>query len=218
MIRPYFSLLLSLSLIPTGLGATNFSNSNSQEITIESIQTDTKLNFNKTGFTNYDSSFQHYLDYTLPAIELQKRLEEEAAVAKKAKADQEARERQALADKQRQLAAAKAELKPKVAEPMAVVPTISNFDYVSLIRERCAALGCNAEQVIRVMYCESGGRANAYNTSGKWSGLFQQDPRYWPSRAARAGVGGASIFDPHAQIIVATQMFASGQGGHWTCK
>lgn len=92
-----------------------------------------------------------------------------------------------------------------------------NGDFESAIRNRCAALGCNPDQVIRVMYCESGGRSNAYNRSGA-SGLFQFMPRTFSANAARVGIAGADIWNPWHQIDVATWMFAKGQSWQWVCK
>lgn len=88
--------------------------------------------------------------------------------------------------------------------------------YEAKIREKCLAYGCNASQLIRVMYCES--KANPRASNGINMGLFQQDYRFWAARAATYGLPGADIFDPYAQIHVAAQMFAQGMASHWTCK
>ncbi|MCA9386634.1 hypothetical protein KC669_01225 [Candidatus Dojkabacteria bacterium] len=88
--------------------------------------------------------------------------------------------------------------------------------YEALIREQCAAVGCNAEQVIRVMYCESKG--NALATNGRYLGLFQHDQYYWIIRAQRYGIPGASVFDPYSQIHVTTRMFSEGLEYLWQCK
>lgn len=92
----------------------------------------------------------------------------------------------------------------------------SPAQYEAKIREKCSAYGCNASQLIRVMYCES--KANPRASNGINMGLFQQDYRFWAGRAAKYGLPGADIFDPYAQIHVATQMFAQGMASHWTCK
>lgn len=84
------------------------------------------------------------------------------------------------------------------------------------ITEQCAAVGCDATQVIRVMYCES--KANTYATNGRYQGLFQHDVYYWDMRASKYGVPGTSIFDPYAQIHVSTRMFAEGFSYLWQCK
>jgi len=92
-----------------------------------------------------------------------------------------------------------------------------NGDFESAIRTRCAAVGCNPEQLIRIMYCESGGRSNAQNPSGA-SGLFQFMPRTFSANAARIGLTNADIWNPYHQIDVATTMFANGQAWQWVCK
>lgn len=89
-------------------------------------------------------------------------------------------------------------------------------DFEGAIRSSCAIYGCNPEQLIRVMYCESGGRSNAVN--GIHKGLFQFNPRTFEVNARRAGVPGANIWDPYSQITVAAWMFANGQAWQWSCK
>jgi len=102
---------------------------------------------------------------------------------------------------------------------IAKIPTPARVsgNFEDEIRARCAEYGCNPEQLIRIMYCESGGRSNAKNPSGA-SGLFQFMPRTFSANAARMGMSGASIWDPYAQIRVAAWMFANGQAWQWTCK
>ena len=92
----------------------------------------------------------------------------------------------------------------------------SPAEYERVIREKCAQFGCNANQVIRVMYCES--RGNPYATNGIFKGLFQHHAGYWIHRSALYGLPGADIFDPYSQIHVTTQMFAQGLAYHWSCK
>jgi soluble lytic murein transglycosylase-like protein len=117
------------------------------------------------------------------------------------------------------LAKAQAARTLQAAQVKAALMNYDSFDYESLIRERCDALGCDANQLIRVMYCESGGRANAVNRQGSGaSGLFQFMPRTFSANAARIGLAGASIWDARAQIYVATYMFANGQAWQWSCK
>jgi hypothetical protein len=89
-------------------------------------------------------------------------------------------------------------------------------EFEQLIIQKCSEYGCSADQVIRVMYCESSG--NQYANSGWYMGLFQQDKKFWPARAASYGHAGADIFDAYAQIEVATKMFSLGMGSHWGCK
>ena len=46
--------------------------------------------------------------------------------------------------------------------------------------------------------------------STKASGLFQMVPLWWPERCAAAGFGGASIFDPTANVATACYMLYAG--------
>jgi hypothetical protein len=92
----------------------------------------------------------------------------------------------------------------------------SPAQYEAKIREKCLIYGCNATQVIRVMYCES--KANPKASNGINMGLFQQDYRFWAGRASKYGLAGADVLDPYAQIHVSAQMFSQGMSSHWTCK
>ena len=89
-------------------------------------------------------------------------------------------------------------------------------DFESTIRSACNNYGCNPEQLIRVMYCESGGRSNAVN--GVYSGLFQFHPNTFRANANRIGLTNADIWNPYHQIQVAAWMFANGQAWQWGCK
>ena len=89
-------------------------------------------------------------------------------------------------------------------------------DFESTIRSACNDYGCNPEQLIRVMYCESGGRSNAVN--GVYSGLFQFHPNTFQANANRIGLTNADIWNPYHQIQVAAWMFANGQAWQWGCK
>jgi len=86
-----------------------------------------------------------------------------------------------------------------------------------IIRDAAAAQGADADQLLRVAYCESRYNPGAYNASGA-SGLFQFLPSTWAANSVRAGFAGASPFDPVAAANVAAWMFARGQAGQWVCK
>ncbi len=88
--------------------------------------------------------------------------------------------------------------------------------YESIIIEQCAAVGCDASQVIRIMYCESSG--NPYAANNIYFGLFQHHVNYWPIRASRYGIPESSIYDPYAQVHVTARMFAEGLSYLWECK
>ena len=83
--------------------------------------------------------------------------------------------------------------------------------------------GVNADTLLRIAKCESGFNPNAvnrnYSVSGTHpSGLFQHVAVYWPARAARYGVPGASVFDADANARVTAGMFRDGQASAWECR
>jgi soluble lytic murein transglycosylase-like protein len=73
------------------------------------------------------------------------------------------------------------------------------------------------ETAMRVLRCESGGNPNALNSSSGASGLFQHLAKYWTERSTKAGIPGADIFDPVANVRVAAWLQKSGGWTHWTC-
>ena len=87
----------------------------------------------------------------------------------------------------------------------------------AIVREAAARQGADAEQLLRVAWCESRFNPGAYNASGA-SGLFQFMPRTWASNSFNAGYGGASPFDPVASANVAAWMFARGSASLWSCR
>ncbi|MGH8926932.1 MAG: transglycosylase SLT domain-containing protein, partial [Acidimicrobiia bacterium] len=76
----------------------------------------------------------------------------------------------------------------------------------------------HVELALRIISCESGGDPNAQNPRSGAAGLFQQIPRYWEARAAAAGVPGASIFDPIANVAVSAQLAYSEGWNHWAAS
>jgi len=86
-------------------------------------------------------------------------------------------------------------------------PVQAQGGYEAAIYDACARHGCNGDQLVRVMYCESGGNPSAVGAQGE-VGLFQIKMEIWPVNA----------WDPYASIEFAAQMFASGQGGNWVCQ
>ena len=88
----------------------------------------------------------------------------------------------------------------------------------AIIRAAAATYGADADQLLRVAYCESRYDPLAYNGILGASGLFQIIPGTWRANSARAGLGGASVWDPVANASVAAWMFAHGQAGQWACK
>ncbi|MGH8957503.1 MAG: transglycosylase SLT domain-containing protein [Acidimicrobiia bacterium] len=57
-----------------------------------------------------------------------------------------------------------------------------------------------AEPALRIIQCESLGDPEAYNPYSGASGLFQFLPGTWAVISPKAGFGGASVFDPEANI------------------
>jgi soluble lytic murein transglycosylase-like protein len=80
------------------------------------------------------------------------------------------------------------------------------------------------EEALSVIKCESNGDPLAYNSRHGASGLFQFLPGTWGWAAPGAGFGGASPFDPEANIATAAWLVQTSinQGhdawAHWSCK
>jgi hypothetical protein len=79
----------------------------------------------------------------------------------------------------------------------------------------------DVHRFLRIMQCESAGIPTAKNPKSSASGLMQQLARYWPERAAAAGMAGADVFDPYANIWVSAWLALYAEYGgwsHWVCK
>lgn len=71
-------------------------------------------------------------------------------------------------------------------------------------------------RALAVISCESSGDPNAKNPKSSASGLFQHLGRFWPERSVKAGLAGADIFDPSANVAVAAWLVYEGGGwSHW---
>lgn len=82
-----------------------------------------------------------------------------------------------------------------------------------------AHFGRHAPDALAVLRCESSGDPDATNPSSGAAGLFQHLPRYWARRSDAAGLPGADIYDPAANIAVAAWLSRGGTDwSHWTCK
>ncbi len=95
-------------------------------------------------------------------------------------------------------------------------PVAGPAEIIAKINAASAAKGIDGNRVAAIAKCESG--FNPYADSGYYKGLFQHDPNFWASRAAKYGFAGASIYDVDAQIGVSTSMMAGGGWSHWGCK
>jgi hypothetical protein len=76
----------------------------------------------------------------------------------------------------------------------------------------------DVDLALRVISCESGGDPNAQNRSSGAAGLFQHIPRYWEARVANAGMPGASIFDPIANVAASAYLAYADGWGHWAAS
>jgi len=80
------------------------------------------------------------------------------------------------------------------------------------------------EQALAIIDCESNGNPNAQNPYSGAAGLFQFLPSTWASTAPNAGYGGASVFDPEANVASAAWLANRYQElGYsfwhpWSCK
>lgn len=187
----------------------------------------------------YSYSTKYYSVSALPAIQAHKeqvRIMQEAIKFEQAKSERDRIEQEiqsrikaeedakALKLQQQTEAKKQAQAKAAAAKPASQPATGSSIpsqgqslDIEGLIRSNCEIQGCDSNQLIRVMYCESGGRTNAYNKSGA-SGVFQFMPRTFAANAKRAGVENPDIWNGEQQVRVAAWMFARNQAWQWVCK
>ena len=84
----------------------------------------------------------------------------------------------------------------------------------------CSHFGCNSNQLIRVMNCESGQNPLAINRRepGQPSGLFQYKNRTWQNFSQKAGIPNADIWSVDAQIYTTAWAFSNNLSSHWACK
>tara|TARA_R110000787_G_scaffold100231_4_gene205137 strand:+ start:1951 stop:2544 length:594 start_codon:yes stop_codon:yes gene_type:complete len=87
--------------------------------------------------------------------------------------------------------------------------------------ERYGGPATDVTRFLRVMRCESMGYPDVSHSGSGASGLMQHLPQYWDARARSAGYGGASVFDPIANINVSAWLLYQASGGgwqHWVCR
>jgi hypothetical protein len=84
-----------------------------------------------------------------------------------------------------------------------------------MVRALARRHGVGVATAVHVAACESGFNPKAY--SHPYAGIYQQDVRYWPSRARHYGHAGASPFDAYANVDVSLKMARSAGWGHWGC-
>lgn len=80
------------------------------------------------------------------------------------------------------------------------------------------------EEALRIIDCESNGDPNAVNPYSGASGLFQFLPSTWATTAPKAGYGGASPFEPQANVASAAwlanryQQLGQYYWQAWSCR
>jgi hypothetical protein len=162
--------------------------------------------------------YTYYYNVSRPEIKKQQDAIEAERLAQQklllAQQQAEAARQQEVLNYQASLARRKAIAKQN---PQPAVTAVSG-DFQEAIRVACANYGCNPTQLIRVMYCESGGRSNAFNRVGSYIGLFQFSTSTFNANAKRVGIPNPNVWDPYQQINVAAYMFSIGQSRQWTCK
>lgn len=84
-----------------------------------------------------------------------------------------------------------------------------------MVRALARRYGVSVATAVNVAACESGFNPKAY--SYPYAGIYQQDVRYWPSRARHYGHRGASPFDAYANVDVSLKMARAAGWGHWGC-
>lgn len=74
-------------------------------------------------------------------------------------------------------------------------------------------------RALEVIDCESGGDPSAKNRYSSASGLFQHLGSYWAERSELAGYSGSDVFDPLANVAVASWLVYDGGGwSHWAAS
>jgi soluble lytic murein transglycosylase-like protein len=89
-------------------------------------------------------------------------------------------------------------------------------DVYGLIVEAARRWNLDERVLLRIAWCESRFDPNASGRGGT-AGVFQFIPRTWAWVSEAAGFGGASPFDPLANVESAAWLFAHQGPRHWTC-
>ena len=71
------------------------------------------------------------------------------------------------------------------------------------------------DRMLKVMLCESGGRAGVVSPNGRHHGLFQYDPQTWRDRWNTYRE--APLSDARAQIFATALAWSQGKTGAWGC-
>ncbi len=74
----------------------------------------------------------------------------------------------------------------------------------------------DVDRALAVLHCESSGDPQVSHPGSGAAGLFQHLPQFWDERTEAAGQAEADIFDPEANIAVASWLVYKGGGWkHW---
>ena len=87
-----------------------------------------------------------------------------------------------------------------------------------LIDQAAAAYHVPAARMRRIGWCESNFLPGAVNPRTGAAGVFQWLPRSWAWASVQAGFGGASVFDPYANIYTAAWAMSRNLWGWWVCR
>ena len=94
--------------------------------------------------------------------------------------------------------------------------TLGVEDIKDLIRQYSAQYAVSAEEMTRVMLCESSGKINAVGDNGKAYGLFQFHENTFKMFAKDLDEE-LEWKNPEHQIKLASWAFSKGKQTHWTC-
>ncbi|QQG49896.1 MAG: G5 domain-containing protein [Candidatus Berkelbacteria bacterium] len=87
--------------------------------------------------------------------------------------------------------------------------------YNDLVLDAAIKNKVDANELCNRMMAESNGNPSSVGAGGKYLGLYQYDPNFWNSVSAKAGYGGASIWDAKNQVYVTAWAWAHGYRGRW---
>jgi soluble lytic murein transglycosylase-like protein len=90
------------------------------------------------------------------------------------------------------------------------------MDVRALIVAAARRWNLDEQVLLRIAWCESRFDPDATGRGGT-AGVFQFIPRTWAWVSEAAGFGGASPFDPLANVEAAAWLFAHHGPGHWSC-
>lgn len=99
---------------------------------------------------------------------------------------------------------------PATSPPPADVP--------AMIADAAVRWGLDANQMLRVAWCESKYDPRAYNGRSGASGVFQFIPSTWRWASASVGLANASPFDPQANVEAAAWLMKTQGARHWQCR